>query len=186
MKNKILIHDVETTDFSPKNGCLVELGISSLDLDTGEITLLFDSPIKDPRLTIKDREAWIFKNSNLTVEIVRNAPSIEDVREEIQSILNDYTKGCTAFNLPFDQSWMKSRGFTYPKLLDDPMRILAPIMQLPYPNRSGLGKFPSVTEATKFLFPDKVDYVEAHRGGSDSVDEAEIVWEMIKRGIYKV
>jgi len=184
MKNKILILDTETTGFSPKKNHIVELGIVELNIKTGAIKPLFDSVIKEDGLTVKDHKAWIFENSSLTVDMVREAPSLESLREEIQGIFFKYSGGVTAFNRQFDMGFLKERDFAMPKFQPCPMLTLAPIMQLPHKNGRGLGKRPSVEEAMAYLFPDE-EYKEEHRGCQDAEDEARIVFECIKRGWYK-
>ena len=46
-------------------------------------------------------------------------------------------------------------------------------------------KWPSVMEAWKEMFP-MIDYDEAHRGLDDAVHEAKIVYEMYRKGIFKI
>ena len=48
----------------------------------------------------------------------------------------------------------------------------------------GKYKWPSVQEAWDFYFGN-TGYVEKHRGADDAFHEADIVFELIKRGLYK-
>ena len=185
MSKTILIVDIETTDTSPKTGFIVEIGIVSLNLETGKIIELFDQVLKEDGLRAKDREAWIFKNSNMTIEEIRNAPPASEVLPQVQAIFDMYPLGVTAFNRNFDVGFLKSRGINCGRDLQDPMILMTGVCKIP--NRYGRGgfKWPSVNEAYNFLFPEK-GYIEAHRGLSDSCHEAEIVYELYKMGLFKI
>jgi len=187
MDKKILVLDIETTGFLEQGGAIVEIGIIELDLDTGETTTLLDTLLKEDILTAKHREhpmGWIFRNSDLKPEDVRNAPPAMYVLSNVQSILNSYELGCTAYNKSFDFGFLKDRGILI-KELPCPMLIATQICQLP--NKYGYPgyKWPSVEEAFSFLFPD-VDYKEKHRGADDAKHEAMIVYELYKRGLFKI
>lgn len=189
MENKILVIDIETLGFREKGGSIVEVGAVELNLETGEITEVFNSLVREDILSARHRESseynWIFQNSDLTPEIVREAPSQHDVYPLFQEVVNRYTEGVTAFNRNFDIPYLESRGIKFRKLQPCPMLVLTNIMKLPHKNgRSGY-KWPKVEEAFQYLFP-TVKYSEAHRGAMDAKDEAMIVFEMYKRGIYKI
>ena len=169
---KILILDIETTGFLGK-GSIVEIGIVELDLDTGEIKEVFESLVKEKMLTAKHRDAWIFNNSDLTVEAVRNAPGETEVFLQVQAILNKYPLGCTAFNNKFDFDFLKSRGIGI-KELPCPMILSTDICKLP--GHSGY-KWPKVEEAFSHFFPD-IEYTEKHRGLNDAKHEAMIVYAL--------
>lgn len=185
---KILVCDIETLGFLNKGGSIVEVGAVSLDLETGEIQEVFNSLVREDILSAKHRESseynWIFQNSDLTPEMVREAPSQHDVYAAFQEIVNQFPEGVTAFNRDFDVPYLESRGIKFRKLQPCPMKVMTGIMKLPHKNGLGGCKWPKVEEAFAFLFPE-VEYKEAHRGASDARDEAMIVLEMYKRGIYK-
>ena len=185
MKNKIIVLDIETTGFLNEGGRIVELGICELDTETGARKIIFDSLIREEGLTLAEISgSWVADNSDIDPAEVMKAPSLEELREPIQTILNTYEGGITAFNSDFDFDFLENRGFSLPVKLPCPMITLTPILQIP--QRSGHGfKWPSVTEATSLLFPSS-DYIEAHRGASDAHDEAQIVFWLIKKGFLKV
>ena len=186
MKNKLLVTDIETTGFQNQGGSIVEVGIVELNLENGEINILLDKVCREKRLTKEHRKppfGWIFENSTLTIEDVRNGTPFEEVKEEAQEIVNSYELGITAFNRPFDINFLTDRGMVFPKLQPCPMRIMTPICKLPKKGGYGGYKWPKVEEAWKFLFPD-VEYNELHRGADDAVHEAKIIYELYKRGDY--
>ncbi len=187
MSFKILIIDIETTNFFKDGGAIVEVGIVSLDLETGEREIVFDSVCREKILSEKHRKppfGWIFWNSDLTVEEVRAAPDLTELKVDIQRIIDSYPLGVTAYNRNFDVHFLQSRGFSFPRLLPCPMKLATPICKLPSPHlHREPYKWPSVEEAWKHFFPD-MPYKEAHRGADDAMHEAMIVWELYQRGVF--
>lgn len=186
MKDKILIIDIETTGFLNANGKIVEIGIVELNIVTGETKILFDSCTHETGVTREElQKSWIIENSDMTILEIQHSPNLEKIREKVQKILDRYTLGCTAFNNKFDFDFMESRGFSFPRKLDCPMKILTPILQIPKGTGRGGYKWPSVTEAVKLIFKE-LDFVEEHRGAADALVEARIVYELFKEGHFIV
>lgn len=182
---EILILDIETTGFLNKGGSIVEIGIVSLDLDNGDIKEVYSSLLREKILTAKHKEepfGWIFRNSDLKADDVRNAPKAEDVFIDVQKILDSYPLGCTAYNNQFDFGFLKDRGLKI-KGLACPMKLSTNICKLP--GRYGSYKWPSVEEAYKHFFPD-TKYIEKHRGLDDAKHEAEIVHKLFTMGVFKL
>lgn len=185
MENKILIADIETTDLNKKLGKIVEIGITELDLSNGERKILFDEVCHERPITKKHvEESWIVTNGFMTVEEIQNSKQLKEFETEIQGLLNLYPTGATAYNNAFDFGYMEDRGFYFPKKLACPMILSTNICKIPHPKWSGY-KWPSVMEAYKFFFPES-NYEELHRGADDSYHEAKIVYELYKRGVFKV
>lgn len=182
MNPKILIVDIETTGFLTEGGTIVEIGAVELDLENGEILEVFNSLCREKTLTAKHRDAWIFQNSDLTVEEVRNAPPFETVIWEFQRIVNNYPAGITAFNRAFDIPFLMDRGVQFKKHLACPMLVSTDILKLP--GKFGKFKWPKVEEAFSHFFPD-VEYVEKHRGADDAAHEAMIVYKLFTIGAFR-
>lgn len=185
---KILVIDIETTGFQNDGGAIVEVGMVSLDLGNGDVAQVFNSICREDILTAKHREppmGWIFENSTLTVNEVREARRLQDMLPEIQQIINCTPLGATAYNRDFDFNFLQSRGVRFGRMLDCPMQVATPILKLP-PTRPGtIYKWPKVEEAWRHFFPD-TPYEEQHRGADDARHEAMIVYELYRRGLYKV
>jgi len=182
--SKILIIDIETTDFLQRGGKIVEVGIVELDLSNGNKQIIFDKVTHETGITREEVEkAWIIQNSTLTVEEIRTSKPLHILKPEIQSIINQYGIGATAFNNAFDFGFMETRGFVFPKKLPCPMKLSTDICKLPSP-RGGY-KWPKVEEAHKHFFGD-VGYIEQHRGADDAFHEADIVYELFKMGVFKI
>jgi len=183
--NKILIIDIETTGFLQKGGKIVEVGLVELNLSNGDRTIVFDQVTHEKGITREDVEgSWIVENSTLTVEDVRTSRRLDKLKPEIQDIIYFYESGITAFNNAFDFGFMENRGFVLPNKLACPMKLSTPLCQLPKQWGGGY-KWPTVEEAYAFFFGE-TDYVEAHRGADDAFHEAEIVYELYKRKIFKI
>ncbi|MCX6222446.1 MAG: 3'-5' exonuclease [Bacteroidia bacterium] len=183
MENKILIIDIETTGFLKDGGNIVEIGAVELDLTSGEITEVFSSLCREKILTAKHRDAWIFSNSDLTVDQVREAPEFEEVAVKFQEVIDRYPAGATAFNRVFDFTFLQDRGLKFPKQLPCPMILSTDICMLP--GKYGSYKWPKVEEAFSHFFPD-FPYVEKHRGADDAYHEAMIVHKLYQLGHFTI
>lgn len=188
-KKEILVIDIETTGFQGQGGAIVEVGIVALDLGTGFTATIFDSVCKEDHISERHRKdpmGWIFKNSTLTVEMVRHAPVLRDIQEEIQHIIDLFPLGATAYNRDFDFNFLESRGFSFSVKLPCPMKLATQLCKLPsrHPGH-GRYKWPSVEEAWEYFFPG-VGYIEQHRGADDALHEAKIVYELYRRGLFEV
>ena len=182
---KIAIIDIETTGFLAAGGKIVEVGIVELDLSNGDKKIVFDSVCWEKGITKEQVEnSWIVKNSSLTVEDVRNSKGLHALRSEIQTAIDSYPLGATAFNNAFDFGFLENRGFTFPKKLACPMKLSTNICKIVAKNGYGY-KWPTVEEAHAHFFGD-VGYVESHRGADDAFHEADIVYELFKMGVFKI
>lgn len=184
-KNKILVIDIETTGFLDDWGTIVEVGIVSLNLKTGNKTILLDVVTQEEHISLESvKKSWIVNNSTLSVKQILYSEKFFTVKERIQRIIKDYPEGATAFNRSFDFDFLESRGIKFVKKLPCPMLKLTSIIKLPlkYPNH-GPYKWPSVEEAYNYFFPHN-KYVEKHRGVDDALHEAKIVFELHRMGEF--
>ncbi len=185
-KPTIGIVDLETTGFLNQKGLIVEIGIASLDLNSGKVTEVFNSLVKEPGFSeVHTREpyGWIFENSSLRFEEVNTAPSMKSLFDEIQRIFHSFD-GITAYNAAFDLPFLRSRSFTFTSY-PCPMIAAAPVVNLPPAEGHFDPKWPTVQEAWDFFFGE-TDYIEQHRALDDAIHEAKILFELYKRGGYKL
>lgn len=176
--------DIETTGFLTSGGSIVEVGIAGLDIENGKVVKLFHSLCKESGMTIRDRDAWIFKNSDLLVEDVREAPDFCLILDDIQKAI-DRCSGVTAYNRKFDFDFLEDRGLIIDNGIACPMILATDIVKAPHKQswkKKGY-KWPSVEESWAYFFPN-VPYDEQHRGLDDAVHEALIVNELYKLGLY--
>ena len=114
-------------------------------------------------------------------EDINNAPHLNHLKCEIQEILNRYS--LTAYNTSFDFGFMESRGFIIKKDIPDIMASAKEACKIMYPK--GGYKNPKMQEAWDNIFPN-TNYTEKHRAVDDAIHEAKILFEMYKRGDYKI
>jgi len=173
MDKMVYVIDIETDHLEPDCGSIVEIGIVSLNLESGKIIPMFNSVVRERGYIYK--QGWIFENSSLLYEEVRNAPRLNNYYNRLQRL---FSKAFfTAFNQKFDFEWLESRDFEFPFKWLDPMLILTPIMKLPHHYYTN--KYPSVEEAYFFLFEEKIK--EPHRALEDATIEARIIRKMIEK-----
>ena len=178
---KILVLDIESAGFSHEKDCILEVGMIELDLTNGKIIPLLDKTFREKHLSARHHKAWIFENGFMTLEEVRKAPVFEDVKDDIQAILDKYDN-MAAWNVKFDAGFLQSRGFKLPNILPCPMITSAEYFAIP--NKWGKpNKWANVNEAWVYLFGKDTGYEEIHRGFDDSKHEAEIMYELFKRGV---
>lgn len=171
--NKLYITDIETDNLDFKKGSIVEIGIVQLDLKTKEILPMFSSIVREPKRI--NKEAWIFKNSDLTYYEVKTASPLFLLKKVIQQIF--YLGYNTGYNYNFDFTYLEAKGFIIPNRWFDPMKILTPIMQLPH-EYYGF-KYPKVEEAYQFLFGCFIK--EPHRALQDAIIEAKIIKKILEK-----
>ncbi|GAP68719.1 DNA polymerase III, epsilon subunit [Bacteroidales bacterium 6E] len=185
MTKEILVVDIETTGFLNQGGKIIEIGIVKLNLETGNIIPVYNSLIKEDGFDIlhtQDSLGWIFRNSDLTYEQVNYAPSLNNQKEIIQGLFDEYY--ATAYNKDFDFGFLKNRGFRI-RELPCPMVVATPILNLPTAKGFGSPKYPTVEEAWHYFFGESA-YIEAHRGLDDAKHEAKIVYQLFKLGKFKI
>jgi DNA polymerase-3 subunit epsilon len=184
---EIAIVDIETSGFQNQGGLIVEIGIVSLDLDTGNITNEFDSIVKENDFNERHSRnpfGWVFQNSDLNFEDVLVANSLTELLPAIQKIFDKFPLGATAFNKQFDFGFLKSRGL---KIRELPCIMLSatPVVDLPSNYGYNTPKWPKVEEAWEYFFPN-TDYIEAHRALDDARHEALIAYELYKLGEFEI
>ena len=142
---KIAIVDIETTDFLREGGLIVEVGIVSLDLKTGEVKKINDELVREIEFKEEHKRSWIFHNSDLTYEEVLTANPLN--KNKIQDIFNKYPT--TAYNKKFDFDFLKDRGLKINEL-SCPMVVATDICKIPHAN-GYRNKWPKVQEAWDFF-----------------------------------
>jgi len=173
----LLIIDLETS----RENKLHEIGICSLELETGSIKKEFHAIVKEKGSIIRETD-WIFKNSSLKFEDVLKAKYIDDYKPEIQTLF-DNAQYITAYNCKFDLELLIKLGFNLPEVFFDPMIVLTDMLMIH--NQWGY-KYPSMEEAYRFLFPSECAYREKHRALEDALDEAKIIrktYQLLKQQI---
>lgn len=175
--DKILIVDIETTNFLQRGGLIVEIGIVELNLLTGKVEVVYNELVKEEGLSLDHAESWIFKNSDLKLEDCMNAKPLD--LKKISELLAE--KPVTAYNTEFDFGFLRNRGV---KICEIPclMKLSKDVCKIPNKNKEGI-KMPNFQEAWNKIIGE--EYIESHRGVDDAVHEARVAFELYKKGVLK-
>jgi len=179
---EILVVDIETGVIEPTlnnydlDNCLIcEIGIVSLDLETGDIRVIYDR-------TCRERpdahpSSWVFRNTSLTLDTVTGSPYFHELKPSIQDLFD--SRLVTSWNHDFDLAILESRGMRIPLTFWDPKTTLKHFLKLHHPSGQG-HKWPSVQEAYKYFNPDK-PLQQTHRAIQDAQVEAEIIHQAVEK-----
>lgn len=188
MMNEIYVIDTETstTSFDPEpNGHIVEFGMVKVDLESWEVGEGYTMIINQPDV---DFDAWVFKNTTLTPDMVRGG--IEPSRAErfLSSMLE--CRELTAYNIAFDKLMIER---DMPKINrtakwgDCLMECASQIPEIPR-RHANQNCYPKAEAAYNYLCPDdpcNLGGKERHRALDDARMEAHILIELYKRGLYE-
>lgn len=175
---ELLVLDIETDGLDSKRNSIVEIGVVILDTNTGIIGKVLHCIVNEEHEL--DESAWIFGHSTLTYKMVKEEGfSLNVIRSQLQTLLKKYPS--IAYNCKFDFSFLKERGFDIPKVAPDPMFLMTDVLKIK--NSRGGYKWPTVQECLNYF---GIKEAEPHRAQEDAVLEARIIFEMIKKGIYKL
>ena len=180
MPNEIIVLDIETTGLDSNQDLILELGMVKLNLENGEITEIFNQVFKDPKLTAKHRKAWIFDNSSMDIDEIRNALPLSEYSKQIQSLMDPFKGRITAWNRDFDTKFLIKSGFDLGPDVLCPRKESVDFFKME--GNHGY-KWPKAQEAWNVLFPE-TPKIEQHRGLDDSKMEAAIIFELHKRGVF--
>lgn len=189
--------DIETTDRLAVGGFIVEVGICIVDLESMKITKGFASTVCEDGLAVsralfgvdfetikltKERieKSWIYRNSTLTVDEILLAPTLEEVRESIQSVF-DSVDLVAAYNQNFDFDFMESRGFVLPNAAPDPSEV-GKVLH-PKTDHRGQLRYHKMEDLYRIVMNEPT-YKEKHRAYADALDTAKIILEFHKQGKY--
>lgn len=184
----LYVLDTETSTSSFRdgepNGHIVEIGIARVDTTRREITPYYVGILNDPDC---EGTEWVFQNTDLSVEDVRNGEMPKSVDRYLASLL----EGCivTSYNRAFDRTMMRrdlplTSNIT--KWAPCLMLAAAEIEDIPR-NHAGTGLYPTAEASYNYLCPDDPRHLngkERHRALSDAMMEAHILLALIERGAY--
>lgn len=153
--DEIYVLDTETTGLkgAPLD-VVVDIGITKVDIAEGKVEDVYSSVLGYDVDKWDDyrRNAWIFENTDMTLDMVREAPPAERVMRDVSNILKD--KAVTAYNVGYD---MKKFLYLDPWCLNGTFRECYDIMLA----ATDVCKIPSEYYGRKYRYP-KLDYAYAH------------------------
>lgn len=170
-------HDLDKDDMRDLNNSLIiEVGIVLANLETGKIVPVFDQVCREDRAC--SRDAWIFRNSSLTPELVTGSTHFNEYKQEIQGLFDRYHATSWWQDYDFKRMEHHSRGLSIEKRFWDPVKALAPFLKL-LPIRKTGYKRPKVKEAYRYFMGKRLEH--PHRALDDAWVEAEIIVKAVKK-----
>ena len=174
----VYVLDLETTGL---NGILggdkiLEIGIARVDLDLGKV-YPERSMIINQELTEEQKKSWVFKNTDLTPEEIRNSPhTIDNAIEMLDFYLEGDYAPFTAYNASFDfESFLQYSPYCFKPARAPCLKEMAAI-------GFNAGRWMTAQEAYDLLCPDNPAQVpegkEEHRALSDAMFEGWILLRM--------
>ena len=174
LTDRVIVIDIETTGFDSSVDKIIEIGIIEVNLKTKERKVLFNSPIYEEGVDLH-KNSEFFKMSSLDYSNITNYPSLEFLENTLQFIFDNVR--ITSFNMNFDLGFLGSRGFLFPKKLQDLMTHTRKIMPK--------GKKYNFEYAYRFLFNSSKNkrgnylsdpnYIQQHHAIDDAIYEAELL-----------
>ena len=190
----ILVLDTETTGLigAPKD-LVVDIGICEVSLKDGTVEDLYSSILGyevdewDDYLS----EAWIFQNTDLTLEMVAEAPPARKVIQDVRRILKG--RLVTSYNVDYDMG-----KFLYQEPWDlrgtfiqctDIMKAATAVCKLPSLINGQDYRFPKLDYAYSKLTegdPAGIDGKQDHRALSDARMASHLMIAMYRNGDYRL
>lgn len=192
LPDPIYVVDTETTglDGAPKD-LVVDIGICAVSLEEGTVRDVFDSVLGYDVDSWDDslRHAWIFENTDLTLDDVRDAPHAIHVIDKVRGLLKGKT--VTAYNVAYDmdkflfkEPWDLRGRFT---LCSDIMLAATPVCKLPSQYYGRQYRFPKLDHAYRTIVdgdPAGIGEAQSHRALSDARMASYVMIQMYRDGTY--
>lgn len=190
--DEMYVIDTETTglDGGPKD-VVVDIGICSVNIKEGTVKDVYSSVVGYDITEWEDNrtKAWIFENTDLTLDMVASAPPLFKIRDDVYRILKG--KAVTSYNVPFDmdkflfrEPWNLRGTFT---LCTDIMKAATDVCKLPSQFYGVKYRFPKLDHAYKTVLDDdpaNVGDKQDHRALSDARMASHLMIGMYRSGNY--
>jgi len=189
---EIYVVDTETTGLEGgPNDLVVDIGVCSVDISRGTVRDVYSSVVGyDITEWNENRtKAWIFENTDLTLEDVAAARPFFRVKEDIIRILRG--KVVTSYNVPFDmdkflfkEPWCL-RGMFF--ICTDIMKAATEVCKLPSELYGVSYRFPKLDYAYRTIVKDDpvgIGDKQDHRALSDAKVASYVMIELYRTGNY--
>jgi len=186
---EVFVLDTETTGLSggPED-LVVEIGISKVDLSTGDVEDIFASFVGWPESTLMQRKnAWVFKNTDMNFWKVIGAPRALRVIDRVREILCGEL--VTSYNTEFDLDRFLYRDPWSMKGVFSECNCVMTQTWKAYPNMGVNGFFPRLQKAYDTLCPDDPSGIhgkQSHRALSDANMAANVLYRLYRQGKYRL
>lgn len=156
----IVAFDLETTGLDSRKDKIIEIG--AVKFEGTQILETYQTLINPQRLISPE----ITQITSITNEMVRNAPLIEEVRQEFRDFLGDFP--LLGHNVQFDLSFLKSHKFKVTNDEIDSFDLASVLM--PGSSRYNLGSLVEILQVN-------ADELQSHR----ALDDARMTFEIFTR-----
>ncbi|MDO5861237.1 MAG: 3'-5' exonuclease [Thermoplasmata archaeon] len=191
--DEILVLDTETTglDGAPRD-LVVDVGICRVSLRDGTVEDVYSSVLGYDTDEWDDylREAWIFQNTDMTLEMVEEAPPALDVIADVRRILRN--QPVTAYNTGYDftkflyeDPWCMRGWFVE---CADIMLAATQVCKIPSEYYGRQYKYPKLDYAYAKIVdgdPAGIHGVQDHRALSDARMASHLMIAMSRNGQYR-
>lgn len=186
---RILVVDTETTGL---DGCLCGdkvVGIVRVDTEGKTVKPVYSEIVgyDISEWTEKQKDAWIFRNSDLTLDQVASGKPVEEVVEDVHGFLDGSV--AASYNEAFDFSkFLQRRPWNVRcHLAPDIMLRAHRLVDGDIDFEDGSTSWPRLEKAYRELCPDDpadLNGPQAHRALSDAVVASHVMLALIGRGEY--
>ena len=190
---EIFVIDTETTglDGGPRD-LVVDIGICSVNLAEGKVRDVYSSVVGYDVTEWEDHrsKAWIFGNSDLTLDKVAAARPMPSVKEDVAGLLRGRT--VTSYNVPFDmdkflfrEPWSLRGTFN---VCTDIMKAATDVCKLPSEFYGVSYRFPKLDHAYRTIVdgdPAGIKEKQDHRALSDARMASHVMIAMHRSGNYR-
>lgn len=192
--DEIYVLDTETTGLegAPKD-LVVDIGITKVSLRSGLVEDVYSSVLGYDVDQWDDyhRNAWIFENTDMTLDMVADAPPAMKVIEDVRRILRGKT--VTAYNIAYDmdkflyhEPWNLRGTFT---LCNDIMIAAMDVCKLPSQYYGRQYRYPKLDYAYSHIVegdPANIHGQQNHRALSDAQMASYVMIQMFRDRTYHV
>ena len=192
--DEIYVLDTETTGlFGAPKDVVVDVGITKVSLRHETVEDVYSSVLGYDVDEWDDykRNAWIFQNTDMTLDMVAGAPPAINVIEDVRRILRN--KAVTSYNVAYDMNkflylepWCLRGTF---KPCTDIMVAATEVCKLPSEYYERKYRYPKLDYAYSKILdgedPAGINGVQDHRALSDARMASYIMIKMFKDGSYR-
>jgi DNA polymerase-3 subunit epsilon len=191
--NCIYVLDTETTGlYGAPQDVVVDIGITKVDLRDGTVRDAYSAVVGHDvdRWDDYRKNAWIFQNTDMTLDMVREGVPFSKVREDVTFLLKN--RNVTAYNVGYDMNkflykspWDLRGTFTE---CTDIMLAAMKVCKLKSMNYFDDYRYPKLDVAYKMILkgddPANIHGVQDHRALSDARMASYVMIEMFDNGDY--
>ncbi len=192
--DEIYVLDTETTGLrGAPDDVVVDIGITRVSLSKGTVQDVYSSVVGYDVEEWNDyrRNAWIFENTDMSLDMVAEAPPLPYVIDDVRRILRG--KWVTSYNIPYDmdkflymEPWSLRGTF---KVCTDIMLAATQVCKLPSEYYGRQYRYPKLDHAYEIILkgedPAGINGVQDHRALSDARMASYVMIEMWKNHDYR-